>query len=272
MVRRLLALVCACALALGLDARPGAAGSWPTPAAGPSASGGPELLLTFDDGPNRNTDRVLATLAAHHAQAIFFMVGRMVERGDPRATRATIARMLADGHIAANHTMTHAQLCGVKEDRAAAELDLAAAALERAVGMPMRWFRTPYGARCERLERQLAERGLAHFHWDIDPQEWTHHDAARTTATVLARLRRMTDREVLLLHDIHPVTARALPMILDGLAAENERRRAAGRPTIRILPPGELAAEQVRPGLLPLLREVGLGLADGLALAGAALP
>ena len=60
-------------------ARGAAAKGWPTPAAGESASGGPEVLLTFDDGPNpKTTPHVLDTLAQHHIHAVFFMVGEMV--------------------------------------------------------------------------------------------------------------------------------------------------------------------------------------------------
>ncbi|MEZ4364921.1 MAG: polysaccharide deacetylase family protein [Kofleriaceae bacterium] len=251
---------------------PARAGVWPTPAAGPSASGGPELVLTFDDGPNRTTERILDTLEAHHAQAIFFLVGRMVERGAPGVVAPILHRMIAGGHVLANHSMTHAQLCTAKAERAAEEIDAAALVLERATGLEMTWFRTPYGSRCARLEAQLAERGLAHFHWDIDPQEWRDHSATRAAAMVLGRLRRATGREVLLMHDIHPVTAKALPLILDGLVAENARRLERGLLPIRIVPPGELAAEQVAPGLLALLADVGHAMTDGLVDATTAIP
>ena len=49
---------------------------WPQPAAGPSASGAPELLLTFDDGPDpATTPIVLDILRARGLRAVFFQVG-----------------------------------------------------------------------------------------------------------------------------------------------------------------------------------------------------
>ena len=148
-----------------------AAGGWPIPAAGPSASGGPELVLTFDDGPNPSTTpKVLDVLAAHHLHATFFLVGRSILRGGPRE-RAIVARMVAEGNIVGNHTMSPAHMCLGTPEVAAAEIDDAHTLLEQTAGMPIGWFRTPYGARCTRLEEMLAARNLKHFHWDLDPQE-----------------------------------------------------------------------------------------------------
>src|SRR3954452_21357723 len=87
---------------------------WPLPAAGPTMSGDPELLFTFDDGPNpKTTPLVLDALAKHHIHAIFFMVGEMAAN---KGAAEIIARILHDGHIIATHTMTHQDLCRVKSD------------------------------------------------------------------------------------------------------------------------------------------------------------
>src|SRR5690606_1463662 len=70
-MRRAAVLACLAALT-----SPAAAKVWPSPAAGPSASGDPELVFTFDDGPNPTlTPKVLDILEQHHIQAVFFMVG-----------------------------------------------------------------------------------------------------------------------------------------------------------------------------------------------------
>src|SRR5436309_1083917 len=52
------------------------ANAWPQPAAGVSASGGPELIFTFDDGPSpATTGKILDILAERHIKAVFFLVG-----------------------------------------------------------------------------------------------------------------------------------------------------------------------------------------------------
>ena len=228
---------------------------WPTPAAGPTMSGDPELIFTFDDGPNpKTTPAVLDTLAKHHIHAVFFLVGKMATN---KQAPPIIERILREGHIIANHTMTHEDLCRVKDpERAAHEIDDGKAAIETASGWHVTWFRTPYGARCDVLDQLLADRHITHFHWDLDPQEWRHGSKKRTVEYVTKQIGRMTGRNVLLMHDIKKATVLALPEILDFIDAENARRKETRRRRIRIIQAPELAAEQLPPGTLEWLAAV----------------
>jgi peptidoglycan/xylan/chitin deacetylase (PgdA/CDA1 family) len=241
------------------DGSRAAAKGWPTPAAGDSASGGPEVLFTFDDGPNpKTTPRVLDTLARHHIHAVFFLVGEMAENKSPRVT-AVLQRILRDGHVIASHTMKHHDLCRVSEAKAAADIDDGKAAVELAAGVPTAWFRVPFGARCSRLERMLDERHLTHFHWDLDPQEWKHNDPARAVRYVTGELGRASGREVLLMHDIKQATTKALPEILDWIDAENARREASHKKPIRIVDAPALAVERLPRGLVAWLGDATAG-------------
>lgn len=225
-----------------------AAERWPQPAAGESASGGPEVVFTFDDGPNpRTTPQILDELARRKIQAVFFLTGKMVGNRN-RHVPALIRRIVREGHVIASHTMDHKDLCRVAELEAVADVDAGRTAIEQAAGVPTAWFRAPYGARCEQLERMLAERHLVHFHWDLDPQEWKHRDARRIVRYVTRELARRPGRNVLLLHDIKPATVHALPQILDWIDAENARRARAREPTIQIVQAPALAAEQLPRG------------------------
>ncbi len=233
--------------------------SWPTPAAGDSASGGPEVLFTFDDGPNlRTTPRVLDVLARHRVRAVFFMVGEMAGAHSPKVA-AILRRILREGHVIATHTMHHKDLCRVSAEAAIQDLDDGKAAVEQAAGVPTAWFRAPFGTRCDRLEALLAERQLVHFHWDLDPQEWKHNAPARAVAYVTRGLARATGRNVLLLHDIKPATVKALPQILAWIEAENVRRAQAHKPPIQILQAPALAIERLPAGLAAWLGDATAG-------------
>ena len=237
------------------------------PAAGPTMSGDPELIFTFDDGPNpKTTPIVLDALAKHHIHAIFFLVGEMAEG---KQAPDLIARILREGHIVGTHTMKHLDQCRLKDDaKAAHDIDDGKAAVETAAGIPTFWFRTPYGVRCERLEQFLEARHLSHFHWDLDPQEWKHKNAKKAIAYVEKELGRMTTRQVLLMHDTKEATAQALPEILDWIDAENAKRKESHRRRIRIIQGYELAAERLPPGLLDWLGELApdrQGLASAIA-------
>ena len=230
-------------------ASPARASGWPTPAAGESASGDIEVVLTFDDGPNPTyTPQILDILAERKIQAVFFLVGEMV--GSPnKKVPPIVERILREGHVIANHTQTHQDLCRVKEEKAVWDLDEGKATIERVAGIPVVWFRAPYGVRCERVDKLLAERGITHFHWDLDPQEWRHGNVDKTVKYVTGELKRAHGRAVLLLHDIKPVTVKALPQILDWIDAENAKRAKSRKRKIRILPAPALAIEQLPPGL-----------------------
>jgi peptidoglycan/xylan/chitin deacetylase (PgdA/CDA1 family) len=253
-------------MALAMASVPAVAqAGWKTPAAGSTATGDPEVVLTFDDGPNpATTPKVLDALKAHHLHAIFFLVGDRLEPDNVEA-HALVKRMIAEGHIVANHTVTHIQLCGVKEEVAAAEIDNAATTIQLYSGMHPAWFRTPYGAYCKRLEAMLIERKLTHFYWDIDSQEWRHGNAKRMYSYITGAMNRLQGRAVILMHDTKVATVKALPQILDWLEAENKKRKESVRRQIRVLEPAMLAEEMAAPGLIDWLRTAGTAGVDSLA-------
>jgi chitooligosaccharide deacetylase len=251
---------------------PARAGNWATPAAGSSASGDPEVLLTFDDGPShRTTGKVLDILQARGLSAVFFLTGDHFERGNPDRPRALVRRMLAEGHVIANHTMTHEQLCTGKPEDAARQIDEARALLEREAGMPVPWFRAPYGAWCTRLVQQLDERGITHVYWDIDPQEWRTGSAKATEKRVTRALARLQGRAILLLHDTKTATVKALPKIFEWIDKENAKRTKAGKRPIRIVGATDWALEQIGPDAIAEARALAddaiAALAGGLASA-----
>lgn len=242
--------------------------AWPKPAAGLSASGDPELLLTFDDGPSPiTTGRVLDILARYRVHAIFFLQGWRFERGDVVTTAALVGRMLREGHVIANHTIDHAHLCAVDDDMRTHQIVGARAILERVSGVPVPWFRAPYGERCPALEASLTGLGLRHFHWDIDPQEWRNRGPRFTAAKVIDKLKWLRGRAVLIMHDTKDATLVALPLVLDWIAFENRRREKLGLRPIRFVSGAQLAGEQVAPSVAWLRQAADEALAavhDGL--------
>lgn len=64
-----------------------------------------KIILTFDDGPNPVTSRFLDLLAEYEIKANFFVIGTNVQKKPD-----VMARMVADGHLVANHSMSHSAL------------------------------------------------------------------------------------------------------------------------------------------------------------------
>ncbi len=258
----------ACVLAVALIAATTVADArshWPQPAAGASASGDPEIIFTFDDGPHEvATPLILDTLDKYGIHAIFFWTGWRVRGKRPLhdKRRALAARALAAGHIIGNHTVNHAHLCTIPADEAIRELDENASIYESIMQMPVRLLRAPYGDRCRRLEALLLERGQTHLHWDMDPLEWQSFSSVETRDYLIEQIRNLRGRAVILLHDTKPSTAKALPQVLDWIIAENLRRTARGQRPIRILSYADLAREQIPLPFQRLVDEAAGTIAD----------
>jgi peptidoglycan/xylan/chitin deacetylase (PgdA/CDA1 family) len=127
-----------------------------------------EIALTYDDGPNDiATERLLDVLAHHNIRATFFLIGRYV-RQRPQIARA----VAASGHLIGNHTMTHPWLAWQSAARIRRELADCNALLEDTVGLPIRYFRAPHGARRPAVLRIARSLGLTPVQWNIIANDW----------------------------------------------------------------------------------------------------
>jgi peptidoglycan-N-acetylglucosamine deacetylase len=187
-----------------------------------------EVVLTFDDGPlPPYTNRVLDTLAAECVKATFFLVGRMAQ-GYPQLVR----REFDEGHTIAGHSQNHPfSFARMSVDAAAQEIEHGFDSVRAILGDPADvspFFRIPGLLRQEPVEDYLASRGYATWSLDFLADDWTHISAREITRRALQRIE-ARGRGILLLHDIQPATAAALPVIL----AELKKR---GYKIVRVVP------------------------------------
>jgi peptidoglycan/xylan/chitin deacetylase (PgdA/CDA1 family) len=193
-----------------------------------------ELLLSFDDGPDlKYTPLVLDELDRWGLKAIFFVTGHRLtgERPEDLARRELVRKIAARGHLVANHTFSHRDLCRFPDD-IAAEIDGNAEVIAETTGVRPLLFRAPYGARCKSLETALSARGLISVGWNLDPQDWKTTDPAAVLTYLQSRLARLRGRGILLLHDTHASSVFALAPLLEWIARENRLAAQDGQSAI----------------------------------------
>jgi peptidoglycan/xylan/chitin deacetylase (PgdA/CDA1 family) len=172
-----------------------------------------EVVLTFDDGPlPPYTSRVLETLASECVKATFFMVGRQA-RNYPSLVR----RVYDEGHTVANHSQNHPfTFHKMSVEQAAREVEGGFASLSAALGDPKAvapFFRIPGLLRQPSVEHYLAAQGVMTWSSDFLADDWTRIGMQEVVNRAIGRLEAQ-GKGILLLHDIKPVTALALPEIL----------------------------------------------------------
>ena len=177
----------------------------------------PRVALTFDDGPHPvHTPVLLDILAQSRARATFYVIGALVRRY-PEIVR----RMVAEGHELGNHTWTHPTLSRLGNQRFLTEIDRTQQVIFDTVGHVPVTMRPPYGAITPRQSSMLAaERNLPTVIWSVDPQDWR-----RPGPSVVARrmVRGARPGAIILAHDIHAPTVRAIPAVLEGLQSRGLR-------------------------------------------------
>jgi peptidoglycan/xylan/chitin deacetylase (PgdA/CDA1 family) len=186
-----------------------------------------EVVLTFDDGPwPKNTQTVLAALAAHCTKAIFFPIG-LHATYEP----AILKQVAAAGHAIGSHTWCHQDLsktkgrCNVGGKTVAAEYDpkdeieKGISAVRWAVGGPTApYFRFPALRQPPELIEYLGKRNIGIFSADMDSFDFKMRKPEQVRQSVLAKLKEH-GKGIVLLHDFQHATADAAMDLLNDLKA-----------------------------------------------------
>ncbi len=167
----------------------------------------PEIALTFDDGPHpAATLQLLNILRRTHTPATFFVVGEQVEKFP-----GLVQLEVAEGHQVADHTYDHVNLTVIPPELAAYEVQRCGAALAKATGAPVRFFRPPGGEYDGATVREAARHGFITTLWTNDPGDFSRPSAEFIKQRTLAHLE---NGGIILLHDGIPQTLVALPAII----------------------------------------------------------
>ncbi|GGY86375.1 polysaccharide deacetylase [Cellvibrio zantedeschiae] len=186
------------------------------------------VVLTFDDGPHaRNTPLILDILKQYDVRGYFFSLGKNLGDSDGKSVTATrndavVKRIVAEGHILANHSYSHAILTKLDQNGRAGELSKTNLLINKSNGQTNSLFRPPYGSHDKELDALAAKDGMISVMWNIDSMDWADPIPESIADRTMLELEK-TKKGILLFHDIHKQSMLALPNILAALAEQGYR-------------------------------------------------
>lgn len=165
------------------------------------------VALTFDDGPNYNTNKILDVLNKYHVPATFFVLGSKI-----KGNEYILNKMKDSGMEIGNHTYNHLLLTKYKEDKIKKEITDTNNLIFEVTGKESKLFRPSYGSFNKKI-KNISEMPI--IIWDIDTLDWKYHNSKKITSRVVNKVK---DGDIVLMHDIYSATANALDNIIPMLA------------------------------------------------------
>lgn len=216
---------------------------------------GPFIAMTFDDGPSEKlTPELLDILAQQHIHATFFVIGKNVVE-HPEILR----RAVHEGHEIGNHSWSHPAFGKMRDESVRAELQKTDDAIRAAIGLRPVLMRPPYGSITARQKKWInSEFGYHTILWDVDPLDWKRPGPAVVTSRIVRETR---PGSIILSHDIHPGTIKAMSGTFDQLQAKGfqfvtvSELIAMGKPMPPKEPGTEGSTPVSSPGLVPRVPE-----------------
>lgn len=170
------------------------------------------LYLTFDCGyENGNMPAILDALKKHRVPAAFFVVGNFI-KDNPEL----IKRMVQEGHIVGNHTLTHPDMSSISSIEAfQKELAGVEKLYEDLTKTPMtKFYRPPRGIYSTKNLSMAKELGYKTFFWSLAYVDW-YEDKQPTKEEAFDKLlTRIHPGAVVLLHSTSKTNAEILDELL----------------------------------------------------------
>ena len=183
-----------------------------------------EIYLTFDDGPSKNTERILDILKKYQVKATFFVVGK-----EDDASILLYKRIVNEGHTLGMHSYSHDynEIYASKENYIA-DLTRLKDYLYEVTGVRCQYVRFPGGSsnqvskvEMKELIKYLAEEELVYYDWNLSSKDADQRNSKADTIqnNCLSQIEDYSKEVILLFHDgpDKEATAEALPGIIEGI-------------------------------------------------------
>ena len=154
------------------------------------------VTLTFDDGPDEvMTPKVLDVLKKYDVKATFFLIGANVDKYPD-----IVRRVVAEGHIVANHTYSHSGLFPLSSGECVKqELLKCRESIKSVIGRYPMLFRPPFGVTNPIIGRAVKALGLRTIGWSVRSLDTVKGTSREDVCRKVAA--KMHPGAIILLHD-----------------------------------------------------------------------
>ena len=170
------------------------------------------LYLTFDAGyENGCTEKILDSLKKHDVKAVFFLGGNYLEKNAD-----LVRRMVDEGHIVGNHTMTHPDM-GAITDKATFEKELSGLEdlFREVTGKELpKYYRPPRGIYSKENLKMAKELGYQTVFWSLAYKDWENDNQPTADYAKGKLIPRTHNGAVILLHSTSQTNAKVLDTLL----------------------------------------------------------
>jgi peptidoglycan-N-acetylmuramic acid deacetylase len=176
---------------------------------------GKKVYLTIDTGgPMGDTDLLVKSLKDNNAKANFFIAGYNVKK-NPDFVR----ELVADGHLVANHTMTHTDMNLQTDEQVVKEIKDYEKLYKEVTGQEIQpYFRFPYGRYNMHLLNLVSDMGYSSVFWSTAMKDWVPraNGADDPYNDIMGNLH---DGNIVLIHQGSPENIEAMDRIIKGIRA-----------------------------------------------------
>lgn len=166
-----------------------------------------KIYLTFDEGyENGYTPKILDVLKEHNVKAAFFVTKPYIQ-----SQPDLVKRMVEEGHIVGNHSVTHPSLPDKTDEEVKHEILETARYFEEVTGtsMPL-FFRPPAGEYSERTLQITKDLGYKTIFWSMAYKDWDVNNQPGKQAAYEHIVQNHHPGAIILLHAVSSSNTEAL--------------------------------------------------------------
>lgn len=169
------------------------------------------LYLTFDCGyENGYTEKILDVLKEKDVNAAFFCTLPQVKENPD-----LIRRMIDEGHIVGNHSVTHPSFAEIGTQQITEEIKGMEKYLKENFNYSEPYFRFPKGEYTETALKTVDSLGYTSVFWSLAYADWDLNNQKGAQYAYDKVISRLHSGAVILLHSVSPDNANALNDIID---------------------------------------------------------